>query len=314
MRKVYPEGLKGELKLNKQVILVAFVAISVAGVSCSSTPNAPTSPSAVAAGASAANADGSTMKVTKPGLVTPFDGERIDGRRPTMIWQNSTGVNDSGIGVAYEIELWAGNGTAPLYRTIVGETPGTGSHTYGSDLAYDSPFSWRIRALEPGNEAVTGPWSDWGNFRTAFQPVTTTPTGPTTGPTNGTIGPARVISFNEAFNIIVAVHNGGRFNLGSGSSREYRVAFLDGAVAVIHYGHARYNPQGPDTNWCVKDAGGGRPQSDDVLVRCGSREAWDLIGGAGANGYNFHADYLGILPGGQNVYPPSRGSLNFIGQ
>ena len=312
MRKVSPEGLKGELKLNKQVVLVAFAAIAVAGVSCSSTPMSPTQPSALAAGVSAANADGSTMKVSKPGLVTPFDGERIDGRRPTMIWQNATGVN-AGIGVAYEIELW--NATERIYRTIVGETPGTGTHVYGADLAYNSPFSWRIRALEPGNEAVTGPWSDWGNFVTAFAPVITTPTtGPTTGPTNGTIGPPRVISFNEAFDIIVATHNGGRFNLGSGSSREYRVAFLDGAVAVIHYGHARYNPQGPDTGWCVKDAGGGRPQSDDVLVRCGSREAWDLIGGAGANGYSFHKDYLGILPAGQNVFAPSRSSLNFIGQ
>jgi hypothetical protein len=144
--------------------------------------------------------------------------------------------------------------------------------------------------------------------------VTTTPTGPTGPTTPGTIGPARVISFNEAFDIIVATHNGGRFNLGSSSSREYRVAFLDGAVAVIHYGHARYNPLGPDTGWCVKDAGGGRPQSDDVLVRCSTREAWDLISGAGGNGYAFHKDYLGILPAGQNVFAPSRSSLNFIGQ
>jgi hypothetical protein len=87
------------------------------------------------------------------------------------------------------------------------------------------------------------------------------------------------------------------------------VEFLWTAVATIHYGHPRFNPAGPDSNWCVKDAGGGRPPSDDVLVRCNSRDAWDLIGGAGASGYTFHLDYLGGLPSEQNVYPPPRSSL-----
>ena len=290
----------------KKVFLIAFAAIAVAGVSCSSNPMSPTSPTSSNLGASAANADGSTLKVTAPGLVTPFDTERITSRRPTMVWQNSAGLN-AGIGLFYELELW--DSTQMIYSQIVGETPNTGSHTYNADLAYDRPYSWRIRA---GLENERGPWSAWGNFVTPFAPVVTTPS--TTPTTEGTIGPPRVIHFQEAFAIIVAVHNGGRFNLGGSSSRDYRVAFLDGAVAVIHYGHARYNPQGPDTNWCVKDAGGGRPQSDDVLVRCRTREAWDLISGAGGNNYHFHADYLGILPSGQNVFAPSRNSLNFIGR
>ena len=33
------------------------------------------------------------------------------------------------------------------------------------------------------------------------------------------------------------------------------------------------------------------------------------IGGAGANGYSFHLDYLGVLPSNQNVYAPPRSSL-----
>jgi hypothetical protein len=78
---------------------------------------------------------------------------------------------------------------------------------------------------------------------------------------------------------------------------------------VLHYGHSRWNPKGPDADWCVKDAGGGRPPSDDVLVRCKSREAYDLISGAGADGYRFHIDSIGILGSEQNVYPPPRSSL-----
>jgi hypothetical protein len=123
------------------------------------------------------------------------------------------------------------------------------------------------------------------------------------------VGPPRSIGINEAWSIIVDVHNRLGYDLGSSSTREQRVDFLWTAVATIHYGHPTFNPRGPDSNWCVKDAGGGRPPSDDVLVQCGSRDAWDLIGGAGANGYTFHLDYLGRLPSEQNVYPPPRSSL-----
>lgn len=289
----------------KNVSVVALWAIVALGVSCSRTPmSSPTSPSAVAQSVSAANADGSTLKVTAPGLVTPFGDERIDGRRPTMIWQNSTGLH-AAIGFAYELEVW--DNEKVIYTMIVGETPSMGTHVFPTDLAYDTAYSWRIRAAL---ENARGPWSDRGNFRTMIAPVVvTTPTV-----TGGTIGPPRSISFNEAFNIIVTIHDTGRFNLGSSSTRDFRVNFLFGAVAAIHYGHARFNPQGPDSNWCVKDAGGGRPPSDDVLVRCNTREAWDLISGAGGNNYSFHRDFLGILPSFQNVFPPGRSSLAFIGQ
>jgi hypothetical protein len=128
------------------------------------------------------------------------------------------------------------------------------------------------------------------------------------------VGPPRTISLQEAFGIIRRVHDELRYDLGSRSTRDQRVGFLFSAVAAIHYGHPRFNSTGPDNQWCVKDAGGGRPPSDDVLVRCDSRDAWDLIGGAGANGYSFHLDYLGRLPSNQNVYPPPASALSALGQ
>jgi len=291
----------------KYVSVVAVTAIVALGVACSGTPMSPTAPSAATGGTTAANSDGSTLKVTAPGLVAPFDSERTDSRRPTLIWTNSTGKH-SPIGFFYELEV-VNAADQLVYSATVGETPNSGSHQLVSDLAYNTTYSWRIRA---GLDNDRGPWSVWGNFITVLAPVTVTaPT--TTGTTNnGTIGPARSISFNEAFNIIVSIHNGMRVNLGGSSSRDYRINFLFGAVAAIHYGHARWNPQGPDSNWCVKDAGGGRPPSDDVLVRCSTREAWDLISGAGGNNYGWHQDYLGRLPSNQNVYPPGRGSLGFL--
>jgi hypothetical protein len=294
----------------KSVSVFAVTAIVALGVSCTGTPMSPTAPTAAVGGTTAANDDGSTLKVTAPGLVSPFDSERIEGRRPTLIWTNSTGKHTP-IGFFYEIEI-QNAASQVAYSVSVGETANSGSHTIDADLAFDTPYGWRIRA---GLESQRGPWSVWGNFRTALAPVVvTTPTTPTT-PTatnNGTIGPARSMSFNEVYNILKGIHDGMRVNLGSRSSRDYRVAFVFGAVAAVHYGHPRWNAAGPDTDWCVKDAGGGRPPSDDVVVRCSTREAWDLISSAGADGYNWHQDFLGRLPSGQNVYAPGRNSLGFL--
>ena len=109
--------------------------------------------------------------------------------------------------------------------------------------------------------------------------------------------------------MIVSYHNAIRMDLGASSSREARIAFLWSAVAIVNYGHPQMNPAGGDRNWCVKDAGGGRPPSDDVLARCDTREAWDLVSGAGTNGYSFHTDYLGRFGSEQNIYPPPLSSL-----
>lgn len=288
----------------KHVPMIAMTAIVFLGVSCAGTPMSPTSPSAASVGSSAAGADGSTLKVTAPGVVSPFDSERIGDRKPTLLWINSSGKHTP-VGFFYELEI-VNSADAVVYAVTVGETPNNGSHTVEVDLAYDTQYGWRIRA---GLGAERGPWSVWGIFFTPLPPVAARAP---TATNDGTVGPARSISFQEAYSIIKNIHDTMRVNLGSRSSRDYRVAFIFGAVAAIHYGHPRWNAAGPDTDWCVKDAGGGRPPSDDVLVRCSTRESWDLISGAGGDGYGWHADYLGRLPNSQNVYPPGRNSLNFL--
>jgi hypothetical protein len=173
-----------------------------------------------------------------------------------------------------------------------------------SDLNVDADYSWRVRAEYQGQ---VGPWSTVWTFKTPANALGI-PEG------DGTVGPPRSISIGELFNIVVNIHNTLRVDLGSRSTRDSRIAFWSAAIAAVHYGHARFNPQGPDSGWCIKDAGGGRPISDDVPVRCQSRDFWDLIGGAGANGYSFHIEYAGILPNSQNVYPPPRSALGYLGQ
>lgn len=280
-----------------QSATVASLALVIA---CSQASQSVVSPSAVD-GSSTANPDGSRLKVSAPVIVAPSGGERQETRRPVLTFSNSTGRFTS-VPLVYRVELLDGAGNF-LGASAAAQGEGGRTAYQGSiDLSYDTDYQWRVRAEYDGQ---VGPWSATASFKTPLQPVAG-------GPVTGSVGPRRSIAVGDASAIIVRIHNDLRIDLGSRSTREFRVDFLNAAVAAIHYGHARFNAAGPDPSWCVKDAGGGRPQSDDVLVLCQSRDAWDLIASAGANGYSFHLDYLGKLPGGQNIYPPPVGSLNFL--
>lgn len=292
--------------MKRTTALCSFAtAVAVSLAACSGSSQSPLSPSSVSDSGSAANADGSTLKTTAPTLLSPLDGVELDTRRPTFTFANATG-RFSAASMGYRLELLDDSGAVVDFHNLA-SGDGVTQYTVETDLPNATTYQWRVRAELDGQ---AGPFSAMGAFRTTDLPAVGggTPTGPSTGP----VGGQRSIGFNEAFGIIVNIHDTLRWNLGGSSSRESRVDFMNAAVAAIHYGHPRFNPAGGDPNWCVKDAGGGRPQSDDVLAHCSSREAWDLIGGAGGNGYNFHQDYLGRLPGGQNVYPPPHSALGFL--
>jgi len=175
----------------------------------------------------------------------------------------------------------------------------------GAQAPYATTIYWRAYATNGTIESLK---SEWAVFRTPSAPAGGGGGG-TGGGTTGSVGAPRAIRIEEVLSLIVGYHDGIGANLGSSSSREGRNAFFASAVANIYYGHVRWNPKGPDNSWCIKDGGAGRPQSDDVVVQCQSRDAWDTIGGVGANGYRFHLDYIGRLPSEQNVYPPPRSAL-----
>jgi hypothetical protein len=221
-------------------------------------------------------------------------------------WTNAQGRYQQA-SFTYEVEIYKVNDLAAT--VTVNQGAGSSSYTFSSDVDYDTLYRWRVRARLDGR---FGPWSATADFLGPEPPPPPPPPPPATGGSGGggtPFGPQRNISFNEAFDMIVRYHDLTRANLGAGSSRESRVDFLWAAVAIIHYGHPTLNPSGGDRNWCVKDAGGGRPPSDDVIVRCNTRDAWDLISGAGANGYRFDWHSVGVLGREQNVYPPPLGSL-----
>lgn len=161
------------MKLFRVGTCLAFL---TAVAACSQAPQSVTTPTAVVGGSTADAADGSTLKVTAPALVSPTNSERAEDRRPTLIWLNSTGRYES-IGVAYDIELWLDTGTSPVYSRTVGERPDTGAHLIDYELEYDRIYSWRVRAHL---DTTLGPWSSWGTFLSPARPVVTVPTTTTT--------------------------------------------------------------------------------------------------------------------------------------
>lgn len=292
------------------------VLIAIGSAACGGDKTSPTSPTGASIGPTTAgtgtsgttsesgglatNPDGSTLKVTAPGNLQPTGRVRVDSRQPSLSWSASTGRFAAPAGLTYQVEIYREN---ILVSTI---DQAATTYTFTSDIDYDILYRWRVRAKLG---TAFGPWASTSDFIGPEAPPPPPPPSIGGGGGGTPYGPQRNIGFNEAFGIIVAYHNAIRMDLGANSSRDARIAFLWSAVAIIHYGHPQLNPAGGDRNWCVKDAGGGRPPSDDVLARCDTREAWDLVGGAGTNGYTFHTDYLGRLSSVQNIYPPPLSSL-----
>lgn len=111
------------------------------------------------------------------------------------------------------------------------------------------------------------------------------------------------MTIHEFVDLAKRVHDAERMNFGASSTREQRNYQWARIVGIARFGHPSYNPK-PDNQWNIKAAGGGRPQSDDVVVSLPSRQYWDCIPSAGADGYRFEASPGGVLPGEQDVYAP----------
>ncbi|MGD9903704.1 MAG: fibronectin type III domain-containing protein [Vicinamibacterales bacterium] len=277
-------------------LIVPSLALAAA---CSQSPQSPVSPS-VAAGSAEANADGSLLKVTAPTLVSPEDGAVTEGIRPTVIFRNASGRFAS-VALGYRVQVFNAAGNVIAELQVAQDPSGQTSLGAEADLANDTEYRWRVRAEYQGE---AGPWSATWSFKT--------PPRVSLGAVGGPVGPPRNIGIVEAVDIIFAIYQGGRFNIGRGSNRTQLNLYLEMAVAAIHYGHGKWNPRGPDSNWCIKNGGPGRPQSDDVIVLCSSRDAWDLVGGIGGPNPVWSTSYIGRLDNAQQVYAPNPATLALL--
>lgn len=169
------------------------LALLMAGVACTQASQSITSPSASIGSSTADAADGSTLKVTPPALVSPVDGERAEDRHPTLVWVNANGKYGN-IGVAYDIEV--STPVEVVYRRTVGESQDFGSHLVELEVAYDTVYSWRVRA-HIGSPETFGPWSAWASFLSPTKPVAVAPTTPSGTAVGGCAAPLSPLAPGE---------------------------------------------------------------------------------------------------------------------
>lgn len=238
-----------------------------------------------------------------PAPISPVGGVTVGSTSPELVVANAARSGPIAA-VTYTFEVSANETFSAI--AVSGTAPETASQTrfqVAVTLNPDVRYYWRARASDP---ETIGAWCAGQSFKT---PVKTSPPPSTPSP-NPVPSAPRTIPIDEAASIIRTIYTDLRYNIGSSSTRDQRNLYLERAVAALHYGHSRFNPKGPDSKWCIKNGGSGRPQSDDVIVRCDTRDAWDLVSSIGADSYGWHTDYIGRLGTDQVVYAPSASALS----
>ena len=212
----------------KAVALGLALVTTVAG--CGGDKKSPTSPTGAAASGTAAsggstesgtsastNPDGSTLKATAPSALSPSGDVRVDSRTPILQWTNSSGVYQTGT-FTYLVEFYKVNELVNTWEVPQASGAVTTSPV-PVELDYNTLYRWRVRAKLG---SAVGPWPVTANFSTPLPPA---PVWRWRRRWRRVVrSRPRTISFDEAFNIIVAYHNATGVDLGRNSTREGRVA------------------------------------------------------------------------------------------
>ena len=151
--------------VKKYLVCVGLICMALAAA-CADQAGNPASPSAgLSAGLNAA-ADGSTLKATAPGLVSPINSVRVDDPQVTLVISNSTTAFASGVALTYQFEVSNSAGTVIHQSSAVAAGSGTTPYIVPTQLEGDQTYQWRARAQSQG---ASGPWS----ARAAFVQSTT---------------------------------------------------------------------------------------------------------------------------------------------
>ena len=146
------------------------VCLIAATLSCNRAPSAPTTSDAGPAGNEEAAADGSTLKVLPPTLLSPINDNRTETAQPTLVVRNTTGrfVNRN---YEYEFQLMNDGGNVIATAKLAQGSSNT-SWPLPQALDTDTPYRWRARATF---STYFGPWSSVGRFLTVREPRTPDP-------------------------------------------------------------------------------------------------------------------------------------------
>lgn len=131
-----------------------------AAIGCAQSGSA-VSPSVAPAGSDAAP-DGSTLKATTPGPLTPTNGVRTETTDPEFVFSNASGLYSQAT-FDYRVEVYRANGQFVMNSPKLGAGAGQTKWRIPVQLDLDAAYRWRARA-ELGSDF--GPWSDFAEFLT----------------------------------------------------------------------------------------------------------------------------------------------------
>lgn len=148
---------------QKRFVFCSAAALLALAVACSKSSPTPVSPSASQEVSGDAAADGSTLKATAPGPISPVNNAQQDSLVLTA--NKATGKFDPSVPLAHEFQIKTSGGTvvAACTSTIAAGSGSTVSYTPVCPLEFDQPHTWRVRAVFAG---AFGPWSSEAAFRT----------------------------------------------------------------------------------------------------------------------------------------------------
>ena len=140
------------IRATAAAFTVSFALVGT--LACSvSTPLTPAPPQS----GSGAAADGSTLKVGAPTLVSPINDTVITTQKPTLSIAKATGQFSATTVFQYEFELQTDAGSVLVRGTVSGT-----DFTVPDNLVVNSAFRWRARAVLNGG---VGPFSPTGRFQ-----------------------------------------------------------------------------------------------------------------------------------------------------
>lgn len=148
---------------HKTLVACASVTLMALAVACSKGSDSPVSPSATQPGAAEAGPDGSTLKATAPGVVSPTNNQQPDQLALVVNKSTAPYAQSAAAAFSYQFEIRRNNATiGDCTTTVPGGSGGTVTATPTCALEFDQQYSWRARAIM-GN--AFGPWSTEATFR-----------------------------------------------------------------------------------------------------------------------------------------------------
>ncbi len=145
---------------RQKLLITAFAAAVIATAMACGRSSAPTTPSVTAPENGSAKGDtaqGATLKVPAPGLVSPLNDAKLDAP-PTLTANAVNGlyVSMPSGAFSYEFEVYDANN-----NKVVGATSPTPTFAVTSQLDFEKRYTWRVRAIYG---SAVGPWSAFGSF------------------------------------------------------------------------------------------------------------------------------------------------------